>query len=82
MAREKVIKVKIDDIINLTKVAQGIYAYALKNEKNGIAEIRPEDLYKEMGYTSSKMIYNGLKELTTNKLLTKTGSQFRYYVKA
>lgn len=82
MAREKTIKVEISKIIELSKVAQRVYAYALLNEKDGIAEIRPEDLYKDMGYTSARMIYNAFKELTVgdNPLLKRTGSQFRYYV--
>lgn len=82
MAREKTIKVEISKIIELSKVAQRVYAYALLNEKDGIAEIRPEDLYKDMGYTSARMIYTAFKELTVgdNPLLKRTGSQFRYYV--
>lgn len=82
MGKEKTIKVEINKIINLSKVAQRIYAYALLNEKDGIAEIRPEDLYKDMNYTSARMIYTGLGELTSGEkpLLSKTGSQFRYKV--
>ena len=75
-------KVDINIIIKLSKVAQRVYAYALLNEKDGIAEIRPEDLYKDMGYTSARMIYTGLGELMEGDkpLLARTGSQFRYYV--
>jgi len=82
MGKEKTIRVEINTIISLSKVAQRVYAYALINEKGGIAEIRPEDLYKDLGYTNGRMIYSALKELTEGDkpLLARTGSIFRYYV--
>lgn len=83
MARERTIKVSIDSIIGLSKVAQAVYAYALKNQKDGEVDIRPADLYKDLGYTNARMIYNGLGELTKGEkpLLTKvTGRAFGYKV--